>query len=243
MARRPAARRPCGRIAALPETPLSELTPQHIYQFVVWYVVLLFSLSVHESAHAWMALRMGDRTAADLGRITLNPLPHMDLVGTVLMPVLQLFSLGLPLLAWAKPTPVRASNFRPGWFRRGQVLVAGAGPLSNFALALVFTALLFVAVRAGMPLRESDPVYNILRAGVVMNVFLGVFNLVPLPPLDGSWVASHGLPRELGERYDRIMEPYGQWILLLLFVSGLLGKIMSPLLGAILTTLHDVVLR
>lgn len=220
---------------------MPELPPDRIAQWITWYVVLLFSLSVHESAHAWMALRMGDSTAASLGRITLNPLPHIDPVGTVLMPFLQLFSMGLPLLAWAKPTPVQARNFRAGLLRRGQVLVAGAGPVSNFALALVFTALLFLVVRLGLPLREGDPVYNILRAGVVMNVFLGVFNLVPLPPLDGSWIASWGLPRDLGERYDRIVQPYGQWILLLLFATGLLGRITSPLTGAIVGVLRDLV--
>ena len=223
------------------EKSLPELPPERIAQWITWYVVLLFSLSVHESAHAWTALRMGDKTAAALGRITLNPLTHMDPIGTILMPVLQLFSMGLPLLAWAKPTPVQARNFRAGQLRRGQILVAGAGPLSNFALALVFTAVLFVLVRAGVPLREGDPVYNILRAGVVMNVFLGVFNLVPLPPLDGSWIASWGLPSGLREGYDRLMEPYGQWILLLLFATGLLGRLTSPLTGALVGALRNLV--
>jgi Zn-dependent protease len=220
---------------------LSELTSQHIYQFLVWYVVLLFSLSVHESAHAWMALRMGDRTAADLGRITLNPLPHMDPIGTVLMPVMQLFSMGIPLLAWAKPTPVQARNFRPGMLRRGQILVAGAGPASNFLLALLFTAAFFVIARSGMELPQGHPLRNILFAGVLMNVVLGVFNLVPLPPLDGSWIASWGLPRPLAVQYDRIMEPYGQWILLLLFVTGGLGYVTRPLTSAIVNGLSRLI--
>lgn len=217
---------------------MPELPPERIAQFITWYVVLLFSLSVHESAHAWMALRMGDRTAADLGRITLNPLPHMDLIGTILMPVLQLFSMGIPLLAWAKPTPVQARNFAPGRFRSGQILVAGAGPGSNFLLAGVFALVLTGLVRGGAAVHQGDAVFNILRTGVLMNVFLGVFNLVPLPPLDGSWILSWGLPRNLGQQYDQVMERWGQWILLLAFATGALSYITSPVSALILRALY-----
>jgi Zn-dependent protease len=216
---------------------LETLPPDRIYQFVLGYVVLLFSLSVHESAHAWMALRMGDRTAADEGRISLNPIVHIDPIGTVLMPILQLMSSGIPFLAWAKPTPVQARNFRPGMFRRGQILVAGAGPVSNFALAFLFTAGFVVLRTTGAELQSDHPVVRILIIGVITNVMLGVFNLVPLPPLDGSWIASWGLPRPLAARYDRIMEPYGQWILLLAFVTGALGFVTRPVISAILNIL------
>jgi Zn-dependent protease len=216
---------------------LDALTPDRIAHFVTWYVVLLFSLSVHETAHAWMALRMGDRTAADAGRITLNPLAHIDPVGTILMPVLQLLSSGMPLLAWAKPTPVQARNFRPGMFRRGQILVAGAGPVSNFVLALFFTIVFVVLRKSGMALPPDHAIVKILVAGVTMNVILGVFNLVPLPPLDGSWIASWGLPRSLAAQYDKIMEPYGQWILLIAFVTGALTYITQPLTHGILMML------
>jgi Zn-dependent protease len=231
----------CVTIAALQDTSLPELPPDRIAQFVIWYVVLLFSLSVHESAHAWMALRMGDRTAADDGRITLNPLVHIDPIGTVVMPILQLFSMGLPLLAWAKPTPVQPRNFRPGMFRRGHILVWGAGPTSNFLLAVLFTAALFVAVRVGLEPHEGNLPYNVLRAGVLMNVVLGVFNLVPLPPFDGSWVLSWALPRRLGEQYDRVMEPYGQYILLIAFVTGALGFVTRPLTTLIVNLLTSVI--
>jgi Zn-dependent protease len=216
---------------------LDALPPDRIYQFLISYVVLLFSLSVHESAHAWMALRMGDRTAADEGRITLNPLPHIDPIGTVLMPVLQMLSSGMPLLAWAKPTPVQARNFRPGLLRRGQILVAGAGPVSNFALALLFTGGFVVLRATGADLPSDHPFVRILWVGVLLNVMLGVFNLVPLPPLDGSWIASWSLPRPLAAQYDRIMEPYGQWILLIAFVTGALGFITRPLTSAIVNVL------
>lgn len=180
---------------------------------------------------------MGDRTAADQGRITLNPLAHIDPIGTVLMPVLQMLSSGMPLLAWAKPTPVQAKNFRPGMLRRGQVLVAGAGPMSNFALAIVFTGGFIVLRTTGAELPSDHPVVRILSVGVLLNVMLGVFNLVPLPPLDGSWIASWGLPPRLAAQYDRVMEPYGQWILLIAFVSGALAFVTRPVTTAILNFL------
>jgi Zn-dependent protease len=216
-----------------------DLSPETIARFLTAYVVLLFSLSFHESAHAWMASRLGDQTARDQGRVSLNPLVHIDPIGTVLMPLVQVVAAGIPLLAWAKPTPVVAANFRPGLFRRGQVLAAAAGPVSNFLLALVFTAGLFVAARMVSGAGAGVFALEVLYLGVILNVALGVFNLVPLPPLDGSWIASFGLPRNLGEAYDRYVRPYGTMILLLLVVSGGLGQLVRP----IMTGLHDLLFR
>jgi Zn-dependent protease len=208
------------------------LNPERLAEGLIYYVVLLFSLSFHESAHAWMASRMGDDTARERGRISLNPIVHMDPIGTVLMPLLQIFGpAGIPLLAWAKPTPVVAANFRPGLFRKGQVLVAGAGPVSNFALAILCSIGLFVLARLGA--RPGSPgalAFEIILAGVTLNVALGVFNFLPLPPLDGSWVASFGLPRGLGEAYDRIVRPYGMWILLILVLTNALGRVVWPII-------------
>jgi Zn-dependent protease len=185
------------------------------------YVVLLFSLSFHESAHAWAALRMGDDTAAREGRISLNPLVHIDPIGTVLMPLLQFLMSGMPLLAWAKPTPYNPANFRRGIsLGRGHVIVAAAGPLSNLLLGVVFTFALFVVARSGLVALEGGDsvVLNLLATGIELNVLLMLFNLVPLPPLDGSKVASWGLPRSLGERYDSVVESFGPWLLLILLV-------------------------
>ncbi len=215
-----------------------ELLSERIALALMAYVVLLFSLSVHESAHAWMALQMGDDTAARQGRITLNPLAHIDPFGTVLIPLLQFVYSGVPLLGWARPTPVAAHHFRR--LARGQVLVALAGPLSNLLLALLFTAALFVGLRFfGLPAdpREGHVVVALLTVGVQMNVVLALFNLVPLPPLDGSWIASWGLPRSLAEPYDRIMEPYGQWILLALFATSILSRLLRPFTTALATFL------
>lgn len=208
---------------------------------LVAYVVLLFSLSFHESAHAWMALRMGDRTAHDEGRISLNPLVHIDPLGTVLLPLFQLLT-GVPTLGWAKPTPVQAANFREGMFRRGQVYVAGAGPLSNLILAVVFAGLFAVGYHARMVVPRADDFgATLLIIGVQLNVGLAIFNLIPIPPLDGSWVASWGLPRDLGERYDRLVEPVGGWLLLLLFIP--LGRyVVAPLSGLVTQTIFQIVI-
>jgi Zn-dependent protease len=188
------------------------------------YFVLLFSLSFHESAHAWMALQMGDDTAAREGRITLNPLAHIDPIGTVLFPMLQIFGAGIPLIAWAKPTPVAGHNLKR--LARGHILVAAAGPISNLILAVVFTVALFVAIHVGA--LEHPAVRAVIGNGIAINVALAVFNLVPIPPLDGSWIASWGLPRELGNRYDSVMEPYGFIILMVLFISGALNWTVMP---------------
>lgn len=221
---------------------MASLTPEGIAFGLTYYVVLLFSISVHESAHGWAALQMGDDTAASQGRISLNPLVHIDPIGTFLIPLLQIFWGGIPLLGWAKPTPYNPGNFRRDRsLAQGHMLVASAGPVSNFLLSLLFTAGLFVAVRAGVELRRNNLMAMILFTGIQMNLALGLFNLVPLPPLDGSKVASWGLPRAVGEAYDRIMEPYGQWILLLLFVTGLLSMVMMPIMQALTLFLLSLV--
>ena len=217
---------------------MGQLTPERIAWGLTYYVVLLFSLSVHESAHGWMASRMGDDTALRQGRVTLNPLVHIDPVGTLLIPLLQIFWGGVPLLGWAKPTPVGAHNFCH--LARGHVLVAGAGPASNLVLALLFTGALFFGLRSGG--RESEPFMAILTTGVQMNVVLALFNLIPLPPLDGSWVASWALPRSIARNYDRIVEPYGSWILLILFATGILGRLLAPFVRLLSNFLYHLAL-
>ena len=202
------------------------------------YVVLLFSLSVHESAHAWTAFRQGDPTARSLGRVSLNPLVHVDVIGTVVLPLLMIFT-GVPLLGWAKPTPVDPRYFRD--LRRGQIVVSGAGPVSNLLLALLCTAGLFVAVRAlPGPLKEN-PLVILLDLGLQLNVLLAIFNLVPLPPLDGSHLVEWALPNGMGHRYVAMIAPYGGFILLALVMSGGLRKVLGPVEEAVVLFLYSLV--
>ncbi len=214
------------------------MTPEALAKGLTTYIVLLFSLSFHEAAHAWSASRMGDETARLQGRISLNPFVHIDLLGTVVIPLFQIFVGGIPFLGWAKPTPVQPRNFRPGDFARGHVLVWGAGPASNLLLALVFTAALFVGLRLGAA--ESRPVLTLLTAGVQMNVGLALLNMLPLPPLDGATVASWTLPRRLAVPYDRFAGQYGQWILLALVFTGGLSFILAPFMRFLVLFLYSL---
>jgi len=208
---------------------LSDLTPEGIAHGLIYYVVLLFSLSFHESAHAWMAWKLGDDTAKNLGRVTLNPIPHIDPIGTVLFPLLQIFA-GALILGWAKPTPYNPANFRRDvTMRKGHMLVAAAGPVSNLLLGLFFAVTLIVLVRQRVIDSEQDFLFNVLGLGVGLNVLLAVFNFIPIPPLDGSKVASFGLPGDIGERYDRLVGPYGFVILMVLLLSGAFGRIAAPI--------------
>ncbi len=217
-----------------------ELTPDRIALGLTTYIVLLFSLSFHEAAHAWAALRMGDDTALRAGRISLNPIVHIDPIGTVLLPLIAFVSMGSPLFGWAKPTPYNPANFRRDrTLAAGHVTVAGAGPISNLILALFFTVALFVYFKLGGG-TARNPALLLLLAGIEINVLLAVFNLVPLPPLDGSKVAAFGLPRDLADAYVRVVEPYGGWILLLLFATGALGALIVPIERTLTTLLLDL---
>jgi len=217
---------------------LPQLTPEALALGLTQFVVLLFSLSFHESAHAWTALRQGDPTAQSLGRISLNPLVHIDPIGTVVMPLLMIFT-GVPLLGWAKPTPVNPRLFRS--LRGGQILVSAAGPISNMLLALLFTAFLFVGVRAlPHPLHEQ-PLAQLLSLGVQLNVSLAIFNLIPLPPLDGSHVVEWSLPNGMGHRYIAAIAPYQGFLLLALVMSGALSRLLSPILNFVIGFLFSLV--
>ncbi len=219
---------------------MSDLTPQHIALGLTTYVVLLFSLSFHESAHAWMAWRLGDDTAKNLGRVSLNPIVHIDPIGTLLFPLIQIFT-NVPLLGWAKPTPYNPANFRHDVsMRKGHMLVAAAGPVSNFLLALLFTGILLVTIKLGLVGSEQDFLLHLMTLGIELNVLLAVFNLIPIPPLDGSKVASFGLPGDLGERYDRIVGPYGFMILMLLLISGAFAYVVYPVQQFIVGLLYGL---
>jgi Zn-dependent protease len=199
----------------------------NVAQLVLAFIVLLFSLTVHESAHAWTADRLGDPTARMLGRVSLNPIVHADLVGTVIFPLMAMLS-GVPLLGWAKPVPVSTGRLRRP--RRDYVLVAAAGPASNLLLAVGSAAALAMLpvspVRLGEP-NVSVPVASLLSRAVQLNVLLAVFNMLPIPPLDGGNVLSGLLPRPLAALFDRL-RPYGFIILYGLMLSGGLDYLVVP---------------
>jgi Zn-dependent protease len=188
-------------------------------------VVLLFAISVHESAHAWMANRLGDPTAKMLGRVSLNPLVHIDPFGTILLPALMIL-LHLPVFGWAKPTPVDPRNFKN--HVRDDILTAVAGPVSNFLTALlsvIALAILFHGAIRGVPqsFRGADiggPLAQLFYSALSINVLLGVFNLIPLPPLDGSHVIRHFLSYNALRIYDRIGY-FG--LIVLLFLLPMIG--------------------
>jgi Zn-dependent protease len=201
-------------------------------------VVLLFAISVHESAHAWMANRLGDPTAKMLGRVSLNPIVHIDPFGTILVPAL-LVLFGFPAFGWAKPTPVDPRNFKK--IVRDDILTAVAGPVSNFITAFVSVVILAVIYHgaisdSGGLLRAvsiSDPLRKMFSLAILINVVLAVFNLIPLPPLDGSHVIRHFLSYESLKLYDR----FGYFgLIILMFILPMLhldiiGVLISPFLG------------
>ena len=186
-------------------------------QLFTGFAVLLLSLTVHEAAHAWSADRLGDATARRLGRLSLNPAVHIDPIGTIAFPLISLFT-GLPLIGWAKPVPVNTRALYPNW-RQKFMLVAAAGPASNLVLAVI-AAVLGRVVPVG-------PVSAAFETAVSLNVLLAVFNMVPVPPLDGGNVLSGLLTGSMAETFDKL-RPYGFLILYGLMLSGILWTIVSP---------------
>lgn len=218
------------------------MTLQHV-DIAFQLIVFLFAISVHESAHAWMANRCGDPTARMLGRITLNPIKHIDMFGTILLPAICIFA-HIPVLGWAKPTPVDPRNFRNPV--RDDILTAVVGPTSNFMVAGAATVVLLIVkltslagsqivsgILFGMISMQSNsplvPFCLLVYELLVINVVLAVFNLIPVPPLDGSHVLRHFMPEQARRAYDAI-----GWVGLLALVyfgGGILDRLLSPFLS------------
>ncbi len=184
--------------------------------------VLLLSLTIHEAAHAWTADKLGDPTARTLGRVSLNPLVHIDWIGTVLLPLIAMFS-RLPLIGWAKPVPVMIRNLRQP--RRDFMIVAAAGPISNLGQALVYAAVLRLVWN---PEAEAPALTaQVLQLAVYINVLLAFFNLIPVPPLDGGNVLLGLLPPGLAAMYAQVRQ-YGFIILYVLMFTGAASAFIAP---------------
>jgi Zn-dependent protease len=219
----------------------------------MWFVVFLFACALHESAHAWTSNRFGDPTARYQGRITLNPLPHIDPIGTILFPLIG-FMGGAAFFGWAKPTPTNPLLWRDKV--KAGIWVAAAGPISNFIIAAGALIVIKVLLAAGIlkfptlgagyfdvvvPVASQtviiEPLAKLLSIALILNVTLGVFNLVPIPPLDGSHIFEVVLPYEMAQSYAQI-RPFGFLLLFAFLMTPVFGWILSPFFSVVVFLLR-----
>lgn len=188
------------------------------------FAVLLVSLSIHEAAHAWAADKLGDPTARLLGRLTINPVAHIDPIGTLLLPGVAILT-GLPIIGWAKPVPVNLNQLAHP--RRDFMYIAAAGPASNMLQALILAGAAWFMFPGGISLDEGFA-GMLLAQGIFLNVLLALFNLIPVPPLDGGNVIGGLLPERVADAYDRLVRPWGFLVLYAILLSGLFAAVIVP---------------
>lgn len=208
---------------------LPSITSENLIRFGIAFIPAVIGIVLHEVAHGWVAYRQGDPTAKMLGRLTLNPIKHVDLTGLLVFIFTALFS---PfIIGWAKPVPVNARYFSNP--RKGMMLVSLAGPLTNFLLAIIFAVVSRIMIEVVSPYGQISAftyyAFSSVQFGIAINCMLAVFNLLPIPPLDGSHILAGLLPKQLAIYYEQLSK-YGFIILILLLMSGLLSKVLYPLI-------------
>ncbi len=217
--------------------PMQQLST--IQTIAIWALPVLFAITVHEVAHGWMAKKLGDKTAMMLGRLTLNPLKHIDPIGTIVLPLMLVVLQTGFVFGWAKPVPVTVENLRRP--KQDMVWVALAGPLSNGLMAILWAIVMTAAAlyHTAIPM-IAEPLVYMGQAGMLINVVLMVLNLVPIPPLDGGRIVTGLLPGHLAWQFSRI-EPYGFLILIALLASGILGDLLGPIIKGVIDPLYTLV--
>jgi Zn-dependent protease len=207
-----------------------------IRQIIISALPILIAITFHEVSHGFVANKLGDPTARRMGRLTLNPIAHVDLVGTIILPAILIIT-GSPVFGWAKPVPINPANFRDP--KRDMAISAAAGPITNVILAIVSLLILkFFIMPAAMFMPNSlvIPLTMMFRQSILINVILAAFNLLPIPPLDGGRVLTGLLPHRQAIAYSKI-EPYGFFIVIFLLMTGIAGIFISPLINLILALL------
>ena len=196
-----------------------------VQKIIIWAIPVIFAITAHEVAHGWVAMKLGDRTAQMMGRLTLNPIKHIDPVGTILIPAVLLVMGGF-IFGWAKPVPVIFSNLRNP--KKDMLWVALAGPAANLLMAIFWT--IIFSKQHFFPQNAQNFLSVMSLAGIQINIVLMVLNLLPIPPLDGGRVAVSLLPYPLSNKLAGL-ERYGFFIILFMLISGILGAILSPLIS------------
>jgi Zn-dependent protease len=192
-----------------------------VLRVIIWAVPVLFSVILHEVSHGWVAYKLGDDTAKRMGRLTLNPIPHIDILGTVILPLIMIIA-GGPVFGWAKPVPYNPHNFdRHINPKDGAMWVALAGPVLNLILAFISSFILVLTAKwfSGLPSVFYYSLIQLFKALVIINIVLACFNLIPIPPLDGSKVLMRFLPSKY-ESYYVMMERYGFLVIIILLATG-----------------------
>lgn len=207
-----------------------------IYTIAVWAIPVIFAITVHEVAHGWVANKLGDGTAKMLGRLTLNPIKHIDPIGTIVVPIVLVLISGFAF-GWAKPVPVNPNNLKNP--RKDMVLVAIAGPLANVFMVILWALFLKVISVTVSDINLAKGLMAMGEAGIIINLVLFVFNLFPIPPLDGSKVLAGFVPPSISDILDKI-EPYGFFIVMGLLYFGVLSAVMNPIITFFLRSINTI---